>query len=84
MGMLQNQNPPAFPVPPKEYDQAYMNMLINILRMFLNQVNAQQIISVNGIIFDYNTLPDQTQVSSLRPGQVYVDKTASYVLKVKP
>jgi hypothetical protein len=82
MGMLQNQNPPAFPVPPSDYSQAYMNQLINILRMFLNQVNAQQVISVNGIIFDYNTLPDQTQVTHLRPGQVYVDKTANNVLKV--
>ena len=81
--MLQNQNPPAFPTPPEKYDQVYMNKLINILRMFLNQVNAQQVISVNGIIFDYKTLPDQTQVSSLRSGQVYVDKTANNVLKVK-
>jgi hypothetical protein len=84
MGMLQNQNPPAFPVPPVEYDQGYMNKLINILRLFLNQVNAQQVISLNGIIFDPVTLPDQTKLSSLRSGQVYVDKTANYVLKVKP
>ena len=84
MGLLQNQNPPAFPVAPAEYDQVYMNKLINTLRLFLNQVNAQQIISVNGVIFDSAHLPDQTQVSALRSGQVYVDKTASYVLKVKP
>jgi hypothetical protein len=83
MGMLQNQTPPAFPVPPAEYNQAYMNQLLNILRMFLNQVDAQQILSLNGIIFDINTLPDQTKVSSLRPGQVYVDKSANNVLKVK-
>jgi len=83
MGMLQNQNPPAFPNPPDKYDQTYMNKLINILRLFLNQVNAQQVISLNGIIFDINTLPDQTMTSNLRPGQVYVDKSAGNVLKIK-
>ena len=83
MALLQNQNPPAFPVPPKDYDQAYMNKLINSLRLFLNQVNAQQVISLNGVIFDFTTLADQTQYSTLRPGQAYVDKLADDVLKVK-
>jgi len=83
MGMLQNQNPPAFPVAPDKYDQVYMNKLINSLRLFLNQVNAQQTISLNGVIFDFATLANQTQYSALRPGQVYVDKLADDVLKVK-
>jgi len=82
MGMLQNQNPPAFPVAPDKYDQVYMNKLINSLRLFLNQVNAQQIISLNGIIFDYATLAKQSQYSTLRTGQVYVDTTEDNVLKV--
>jgi hypothetical protein len=83
MGMLQNQNPPAFPTPPEKYDQVYMNKLINILRMFLNQVNAQQTLSLNGIIFSTKSLPTQAQLSSLRTGQVYVDTSAGNVLKVK-
>lgn len=84
MGMLQNQNPPAFPIPPEQYNQVYMNQLVNTLRLFLNQVNAQQIISLNGIIFDAATLPTQSQYASLRSGQVYVDTSANYVLKMKP
>jgi len=83
MGLLQNQNPPAFPLPPAQYDQAYMNKLINILRLFLNQVDAQQIISINGIIFSTKYMPTQTSLSTLRSGEVYVDTSAGNVLKIK-
>ena len=83
MALLQNQNVPAFPVAPVEYDAVYMNKLINILRLFLNQVNAQQVVSLNGIIFSTKYLPTQTSLSTLRSGQVYVDTSAGNVLKIK-
>jgi len=83
MGMLQNVNPPSLPVATKAYDQSYMDRLSNALRLFFNQVNAVQNLSLSGLNIDIKTLPTQTSLSSLRVGDVYVDTSAGNVLKIK-
>ena len=42
MGLLAQRNPPNLPLPPAEYDQQYMNLLSNAIRLFFNNINSIQ------------------------------------------
>ena len=84
MTMLQNRATPNLPLPPKNYDQLQMQQLVNVIRLFFDQINAEQVLTLAGIIFSLNTLPTQANIASLRSGTVYVDTSAGNVLKIKP
>ena len=83
MGLLSQRNPPALPLPPAVYDQQYMNLLSNAIRLFFNNVNSIQPISIAGMNIDLNTLPTEADLTTLRMGDVYRDTAAGNVLKVK-
>ena len=83
MGLLQQRNPPNLPLAPGVYDVQYMNALSNAIRLFFNNVNSVQTISVSGLNIDLTTLPTQTSIATLRSGDVYRDTTADNALKVK-
>ncbi len=83
MGLLSQRNPPNLPLPPAVYDQQYMNLLSNAIRLFFNNINSIQPISIAGLNIDLNTLPTEAALTTLRMGDVYRDTAAGNVLKVK-
>ena len=80
---------PRLPSPPQEYDQAYMSQLLNLLRLYFNQldntgpmagstqINGTDVVS--GLSFfpppsgTSPSLPTDLDFSSLRIGDVYRD-----------
>lgn len=87
MGMLQGRNPPQLPQAPKEYDQQYMNQLLNVITLYFQQQNAVQQISVAGLNINIDTLPTDHDYANLRSGDVYRDTTPGggvNALKAKP
>ena len=75
---------PNLPIAPVDYDQRYQDQLNNILRLYFSQLDNPGLSKVSGLNLNMKTLPTQTVLSTLRSGDVYVDTSASYVLKVKP
>jgi hypothetical protein len=82
MGMLQNQSTPNLPLAPSEYDTSYMSQLLNVLRLYFNQINAVQRLNLAGLNIDVNTLPTVADLANLRVGDVYRD-TVDNSLKIK-
>jgi len=84
MGMLQNVNPPNLPVPVpgKEVDATYVNNLLNVLRLFFQQINAVQQLTIANVNINIDTLPTEANLSSLRSGDVY-RYTADNSLRIK-
>lgn len=82
MPLLQNQNPPNVPLAPTNYDQGYMNQFANVLRLFFNQINAIQHLSLAALNLNSKSLPTELDYANLRIGDVYRD-TATNVLKIK-
>jgi len=90
---------PRLPAAPAEYDINYQNQLLNLLRLYFNQLDNNSPISIStqragaNIIAALSappvpgtsvpSLPTQADLSNLRVGDVYYDTTASNVLKVK-
>jgi hypothetical protein len=83
MGMLSLQSTPNLPLPPAAYSREYLNALNNVLRLFFNNINAVQVLSLAGLNLDLNTLPTEANIAILRIGDVYRDTTADNALKVK-
>jgi hypothetical protein len=83
MGMLNTRNPPNLPLAPKEYDRRYFDELNNTLRLFFNNINSVQVLSLAGLNLDLSTLPTQAALATLRAGDIYRDTTADNALKVK-
>ena len=84
MSLFANINPPNLALAPKEYSQEYVNKLNNTLRLFFNNSDAVQPISIASLNIDIRTLPTEADIASLRAGDVYRDTTADNTLKVKP
>ena len=88
MGLLQNRNSPNLPLAPEKYDRAYMDQLNNVLRVFFNEVNSVQNVSLAGINLDLRTLPTDADFANLRIGDVYRDtqdgtQAGSQMLRIK-
>jgi len=89
MSMLQNRASPNIPQAPKEYDQAYMNALSNVIRLFFNDINTVQQLNLAALSLDLRTLPTDADFVNLREGDVYRDtvggtlQTGSNVLRIK-
>ena len=71
MPMLQNTATPALPNPPEQYDVGYMNQVLKVLRIFFNNVNSEQILTLSGININIDTLPTEADLADLRVGDVY-------------
>ena len=79
---------PSLPVPPVEYDSQYMVQLLNILRLYFNQLDNPGFLASSGMNFDLNTLPTQADLATLRLGDVYRDtvdgiQATSQMLRIK-
>ena len=79
---------PSLPAPPVEYDSQYMTQLLNILRLYFNQLDNPGFIASSGLNIDLNTLPTQADLATLRLGDVYRDtedgiQATSQMLRIK-
>ena len=89
MGMFQNQGVPSIPAAPAQYDQAFMDALTNVLRLFYNNVNAVQNLNLASLNLDLRTLPTDAAYDKLRFGDVYRDtqggtiSSGSNILRIK-
>jgi hypothetical protein len=88
MGMLQNRNSPNLPLAPEQYDRAYVDQVNNVLRLFFNQINTVQQLSLAGLNLDLTTLPTDADFANLRLGDVYRDtqdgtQPGSQMLRIK-
>jgi hypothetical protein len=88
MSMLQNRASPNIPQAPKEYDQAYMNALSNVIRLFFNNINTVQQLNLASLNLDLRTLPTDADLPNLRVGDVYRDtqdgvQATSQMLRIK-
>ena len=87
--MLQNRASPNIPQAPAEYDQAYMNALSNVIRLFFNTINTVQQLNLASLNLDIRTLPTDADFATLREGDVYRDtqggtlQTGTNVLRIK-
>jgi hypothetical protein len=89
MSMLQNRAPPNIPQAPTEYDQAYMNSLSNVIRLFFNTINTVQQLNLASLNLDLRTLPTDADYVNLRYGDVYRDtqggtlQSGTNILRIK-
>lgn len=83
---------PRLPIAPVEYDQRFMDQLLNVLRLYFSQLDNNgplQATVLNLSSINQTTgaqvvvLPTQASLTSLRIGDVYYDTTAGNVLKIK-
>ena len=90
---------PRLPNPPDEYDPLMMNQLVNVLRLYFNQLDNVGPIAASsqfngtaviaGLSFpptqgtSVPSLPTQANLANLRIGDIYYDTSADNVLKVK-
>ena len=79
---------PSLPVPPVEYDSQYMIQLLNILRLYFNQLDNPGFLESSGMNFNLDTLPTQADLATLRLGDVYRDtedgiQATSQMLRIK-
>jgi len=75
---------PLLPLPPKEYDGTYMLQFVRTLDTYFRQIEAVRHVNAASVNVNINSLPTQTQLSSLRSGDVYRDTSDNNTLKVKP
>ena len=71
---------PTLAIPPVEYDQKYMALLIRNL----NNYHRQQQNPNQGVFSGLRILNYPTASTGLPSGSIWVDTTAAYVLKVVP
>lgn len=89
MTMLQNRSSPNIPQAPAQYDQAYMNALSNVIRLFFNNINTVQQLNLASLNLDLKTLPTDADYVNLRYGDVYRDtqggtlQSGTNVLRIK-
>lgn len=89
MTMLQNRSSPNIPQAPAQYDQAYMNSLSNVIRLFFNNINTVQQLNLASLNLDLRTLPTDADYVNLRYGDVYRDtqggtlKSGTNILRIK-
>lgn len=83
MSTFSNTPVPRLPQAPLEYDEVYFNKLLNALGLYFNGLNGVQQLNASKLNLNLDTLPTEADVATLRSGDVYVDTTASNVLKVK-
>jgi hypothetical protein len=75
---------PDLPIAPVDYSQRYQDALNNVLRLYFAQLDNPGLSKASGLNLNLKTLPTQALLTTLRSGDVYVDTSAGYVLKVKP
>lgn len=75
--------PPRLPTPPAEYGEVYMAEYNRILYLFFQQISSVQPINITNLNINVARLPTESDLATLRSGDVYRDTTAGNTLKVK-
>jgi hypothetical protein len=87
-----NVTPPRLPQAPVEYNQLFMQQVLQILNLYFQQLNNDgplQGTTLNLSSINQTTgkrvviLPTQTSLANLRTGDVYYDTSNANVLKIK-
>jgi hypothetical protein len=76
--------PPALGAPSDVYDASFLSRMVAELRAYFERANSPQPLNATTLNLNLNSLPTQAALATLASGDVYVDTTAAYVLKVKP
>ena len=78
---------PALPLAPQAYSREYADQLVRVLNLYFKQLDSSSGIVVDNLSISVRegsvTIPTQVDLANLRVGDVYMDTTASNVLKVK-
>ena len=83
-----NATSPSLPLPPDEYDRRYFDQLINVLRLYFNQLSNPGDMGGATLNLNIATLPTEADLPSLRLGDVYRDtqdgvQDGSQMLRIK-
>lgn len=88
----QNVTAPRLPSAPLEYNQRFMDQLMQTLRLYFSQLDNSgplQGTTLNLSTIDQLTglevvgIPTQASLATLKVGDIYYDTTAGNVLKIK-
>ena len=83
-----NATSPSLPLPPDEYDRRYFDQLINVLRLYFNQLSNPGDMGGATLNLNIATLPTEADLPNLRIGDVYRDtqdgvQATSQMLRIK-
>jgi len=83
-----NATSPSLPLPPDEYDRRYFDQLINVLRLYFNQLSNPGDMGGATLNLNLQTLPTEADLPNLRLGDVYRDtqdgvQATSQMLRIK-
>ena len=82
-----NATSPSLPLPPDEYDRRYFDQLINVLRLYFNQLSNPGDMGGATLNLSIPTLATSDDFATLRSGDVYYDisggTATSYPLRIK-
>jgi hypothetical protein len=83
-----NATSPSLPLPPDAYDRRYFDQLINVLRLYFNQLSNPGDMGGATLNLNLETLPTEADLPSLRIGDVYRDtqdgvQANSQMLRIK-
>ena len=79
---------PRLASPPTEYNQQYMEVLLNAIRLYFNQLDNPGDIAGAALNLNLDTLPTEADLATLRLGDVYRDtqdgvQVNSQMLRIK-
>ena len=79
---------PRLVSPPTEYNQQYMEVLLNAIRLYFNQLDNPGDIAGAALNLNLDTLPTEADLATLRLGDVYRDtqdgvQVNSQMLRIK-
>jgi hypothetical protein len=83
-----NATTPSLPLAPDEYNRRYFDQLLNVLRLYFNQLSNPGDMGGATLNLNLETLPTEADLPNLRLGDVYRDtqdgvQANSQMLRIK-
>jgi hypothetical protein len=83
-----NATTPSLPLAPDEYNRRYFDQLLNVLRLYFNQLSNPGDMGGSTLNLNLATLPTEADLPNLRLGDVYRDtqdgvQANSQMLRIK-
>jgi hypothetical protein len=83
-----NATTPSLPLAPDEYNRRYFDQLLNVLRLYFNQLSNPGDMGGSTLNLNLDTLPTEADLPNLRLGDVYRDtqdgvQANSQMLRIK-
>jgi hypothetical protein len=83
-----NATTPSLPLAPDEYSRRYFDQLLNVLRLYFNQLSNPGDMGGSTLNLNLETLPTEADLPNLRLGDVYRDtqdgvQANSQMLRIK-